>query len=235
VPAQEAELPSTVPLPVNDVKLTILIAEDNDYNYIVTHDTLLKYFPKSDFLRVHNGKEAIEAMDEDEYDIVLMDIQMPIMDGYDATKQIRINDQKTPIIGITASVLGTDIEQCLKAGMQAYIPKPFTENEFVHALNTVLNLPIAPIITPKNAERERQLFLEIIPVKIKSLQENIDAKAYKNIRDLAHTIRPQLVNNQLDVLASYCLDIQSSADEDSLAIAQQILQGLQHALNEKKK
>lgn len=76
---------------------------------------------------VENGKEAVEIYSKDKYDIIFMDIQMPEMDGYQATQEIRKLDgenKNTPIVAITANALDGDKEQCLEAGMNDYISKP---------------------------------------------------------------------------------------------------------------
>lgn len=76
---------------------------------------------------VENGQEFLDAMKRKHYDLVLMDCQMPILNGYDATEQYRSkenNDSHTPIIAITANVMTGDREKCLASGMDDYIAKP---------------------------------------------------------------------------------------------------------------
>ena len=74
-----------------------------------------------------NGKELVDTYlnsKKDQYDMILMDIQMPIMNGYEATKQIRTQDKNIPIIAMTANTFSEDIERCLKVGMNAHVSKP---------------------------------------------------------------------------------------------------------------
>lgn len=103
----------------------ILLAEDHDINRKL-FITALKY--RNLFCDVAmNGKEAYQACMQKEYDIVFMDCQMPVMDGYEATAKIRAaegSDQHTPIIAMTAHVMEGDREKCLQAGMDDYISKP---------------------------------------------------------------------------------------------------------------
>lgn len=113
----------------------ILLAEDNIVNQQVLVRILAKLGYKADV--VSNGKQAVQALEKYSYDLVLMDCQMPQMDGLSATREIRRRDlqQKIPIIAMTASDLARDREACTQSGMNDYITKPIDINE----LNTILN------------------------------------------------------------------------------------------------
>ncbi len=104
----------------------ILLAEDNATNQTVAAALLRKAGHEVD--SVTNGKEALEAVGRHAYDLVLMDVQMPVVDGLEATRAIRaLGDGKgaVPIIAITANAMAGDREDCLRAGMSDYISKPF--------------------------------------------------------------------------------------------------------------
>jgi CheY-like chemotaxis protein len=115
-----------VDLPMNlNKSLSILLAEDNLVNQIVTQRMLSKLGYRSDLAA--NGFEVLQALERQHYDVVLMDVQMPEMDGLETTRMIRQRwaDEETPIIiAMTASALKGDREACLAAGMDDYVSKP---------------------------------------------------------------------------------------------------------------
>jgi CheY-like chemotaxis protein len=104
--------------------LWILLAEDNASSQKVTLQMLRKLGYRGDLAA--NGQEAIQALKRQHYDLVLMDVKMPVMDGYDATREIRrLWPENGPkIIALTAYALAGDREKCIEAGMDGYIAKP---------------------------------------------------------------------------------------------------------------
>jgi signal transduction histidine kinase/DNA-binding NarL/FixJ family response regulator/HPt (histidine-containing phosphotransfer) domain-containing protein len=120
--------------------LRILLADDNEYNRIVVNETLaLKSKVTIDM--VVNGEEAFHAVRDRQYDVVLMDVQMPVMNGIDATIAIRTKlkspNKDVPIIALTASTLREDIDRCLHCGMNSYVPKPFKAWQLINTLADV--------------------------------------------------------------------------------------------------
>ena len=99
----------------------ILIAEDNDSNYILMTYILKKYYQ---FERAKNGQEAVEMAEKGEYDIVLMDIKMPVMDGLEATKAIKESLPDLPIIALTANAFDSDRQLAMDAGCNDFLSKP---------------------------------------------------------------------------------------------------------------
>ncbi|GAB2557193.1 PAS domain S-box protein [Spirosoma aerophilum] len=106
--------------------LTILIAEDNKVNMLLASSLLEQMLPKAKLLKAVNGQEAIEQFQSGHPDLVFMDIQMPITNGYEATKVIRQLEigKRTPIIALTAGTVQGEREKCLEMGMDDYLSKP---------------------------------------------------------------------------------------------------------------
>ena len=118
--------------------LRILIVDDNEFNRIVAHDSLMIKADVAITLAT-NGKEALALLNEYDFDVVLMDVQMPEMDGYEATRHIRdpyssVRNHHIPVIALTASVIRSDLDKCKEAGMDDYVPKPFRVNELISAI-----------------------------------------------------------------------------------------------------
>ena len=108
----------------------ILMAEDNQINQRVGKLILQRAGFNIDL--VGDGREALEAHKTRPYDLILMDCQMPIMDGFEASRQIRSLDQQQPvIIAVTANALVGEREKCLNAGMDDYLSKPFQAEQLV--------------------------------------------------------------------------------------------------------
>jgi CheY-like chemotaxis protein len=107
----------------------ILLAEDNLMNQLLAKKIFKKWNCKFDI--ADNGKIAVDKLLQTDYDIILMDMQMPEMDGYEATKYIRNHlpspKSTIPIIAVTAHALVGEKEKCLALGMNEYIPKPFNQ------------------------------------------------------------------------------------------------------------
>ncbi|MEJ0033749.1 MAG: ATP-binding protein [Bacteroidota bacterium] len=115
--------------------MSILLVEDNDINRLYANSILKNWQCKIDM--AENGYVAVEKIKDNDFDIVLMDIQMPVMDGFEAAKAIRLGDppgNDIPIIALTANATRKDIEKCLAAGMNDCIPKPFTPEDLFRML-----------------------------------------------------------------------------------------------------
>ncbi len=134
--SKDSRAPFSV-LSESSFKSNVLLVEDNEVNRMVAIKILSKIGHKIDI--AENGKIAVEAVSYKRYDIILMDVQMPVMDGLVATQEIRSNDisqnKETPIVAMTAHAMKGDRERCLNAGMNDYITKPIKPAELTRVIN----------------------------------------------------------------------------------------------------
>lgn len=122
-------------------ELRVLLTEDNAINQKLAVGVLSRFGHQ--VVVANNGAEAIEALQKDQYDVVLMDVQMPVMDGFAATQAIRKAEKKTgehiPIIAMTAHAMKGDREKCIESGMDEYVAKPIRISVLKEKLRLVLN------------------------------------------------------------------------------------------------
>lgn len=118
--------------------IRILLAEDNEANILATGDYLRSH--GFDVTVARNGREAIDAIREDPPDLILMDIQMPVLDGLEAIRRIRGDARyaKIPIIALTALAMSTDQARCLEAGADGYLSKPVRLSELKQTIEGFL-------------------------------------------------------------------------------------------------
>jgi CheY-like chemotaxis protein len=120
-----------------DLGLHVLVAEDNIVNQKVARRMLERWGCRVDV--VGDGRQALEAVARVAYDLVLMDVQMPEMDGFDATAAIRRREartgRRTPIIAMTAHVMDGDRDRCIGAGMDDFVAKPMTAQALLQAVS----------------------------------------------------------------------------------------------------
>ncbi len=126
--------------------LRLLAAEDNPNNRQVLR--IILDMLGADVTFAENGAEAVEAWAAADYDAILMDIQMPIMDGMLATREIRRREAEAgsapiPILAVTANAMPHHVKECLAAGMDAHVPKPIRAAQLFEALTALLERPAA--------------------------------------------------------------------------------------------
>lgn len=125
-----------IEVPADHVAAKVLVVEDNEINQLVAAGMLesMGY----EVSTADNGVLALAALDDSQYDVILMDCQMPEMDGYEATRRIRNHENRlvasTPIIALTANAMSGDSEKCIEAGMDDYLSKPFEPELFEEKL-----------------------------------------------------------------------------------------------------
>ena len=116
---------------------TVLIVEDNNVNMLLTKTLIKKINTNTRLFEAKDGLEAVALFEKESIDLILMDVQMPNMNGYEATKAIRALEKgkETPIIAITAGILAHERERCFEAGMDDYLSKPIIKDD----LETILH------------------------------------------------------------------------------------------------
>jgi CheY-like chemotaxis protein len=123
--------------------LRILLAEDNVVNQVLVCRLLEKC--GHSVVVANNGRKALEELEKEKFDLVLMDVSMPEMDGFEAVAAIRAKEgmarARVPIIAMTAHAMKGDRERCLAAGMDAYISKPIQPKELVQVIKSLALVP----------------------------------------------------------------------------------------------
>lgn len=130
--------------------LKILVAEDNSINIQVARYIVSPLASEMKF--VMNGNEAVEEYKSGIYDIILMDVKMPVMDGYEATQAIRKiesekgSGERIPIIAMTANNMYEEIQQCLSIGMDGFLPKPFITDDVKSVIENLGNASLLALL-----------------------------------------------------------------------------------------
>jgi|GEM_PF-1305171 len=213
-------------------ELRVILAEDNVVNQRIVDTALKKRGHK--VVLAQNGREVLEALKGGEFDIILMDIQMPLMDGYNATIEIRKREQGTdkhiPIIALTAHALKGDREKCIEVGMDDYISKPIDPNDLIkkiekfeikedrlphfNSTQAVLNRKalLNRVEQDQNIAVElAKLFLVDTRKHTESLKDAIDKRQYDKIQELAHLIKGSAISIGAEKLSSSALLIWHAA------------------------
>ncbi len=156
-------VPNTVPVEATGLKL--LVVEDNPANQMVARLLLCKMGHAVEI--VGNGQEALERLDRENFDAVIMDCQMPVLDGYEATRRLRAGvmpraNAQVPVIALTAYAMPDDRQKCLAAGMNDYVTKPIRPAELCAAFLRCGLKSLKNTKTPKTAAADQTLSAGII-------------------------------------------------------------------------
>lgn len=247
----------SMPIPIifNTDKYKVLLVEDNLVNQEVARSMLIK--KGHTVVIANNGEEAVAIYKNESFDLVLMDVQMPVLNGYEATQQIRKIENSTakhtPVIGLTANAMKGDREKCLEAGMDDYVSKPVRFADLLSALDRVQQ--------KSNASRFGDLQLKTSLVNLNTLLENLDGdiELLENVLEkfepivlkhmesieinatkgntseialLAHAIKGQCMNVEMKNVIDLAGQIEVLARQNSLAELMPLVPTLKSALIE---
>lgn len=204
----------------------ILLAEDNAVNRKVVVEILKNKGFICDI--AGNGKEAYQACLLKNYDIVFMDCQMPVMDGYEATAKIRDAEgesKHTKIIAMTANAMEGDKEKCLKAGMDDYISKPIDFEKLLKMIEErpeqkvqydFINKSMDNFIANTGLEIEdaKEIFndyIEVIPVMLKNIEKALKSDDFENLRRLSHQLKGSSGNLRINEIYELALKLEGFA------------------------
>ncbi|MCL6494378.1 MAG: response regulator, partial [Ignavibacterium sp.] len=240
-------------------KYKILLAEDNLINQKVAIRTLTSFGYHVD--AVLNGEQAVSEHKSKNYDLILMDIQMPEVDGYTATKMIRKLDaplNSVPIIALTAHALLGDKEKCLVAGMNDYISKPVVAKEIVQIIDKYLGIhKNKPQGDKKVVDKASDLFdfdrlnqvslgdkefekdllgdyFKDAEIKLETLKEFISQRNLKKIQELAHTLKGSSYSVGAKAIGDEALGIEISAKSNDIESVEERMIKLTKVIRESK-
>jgi two-component system, sensor histidine kinase and response regulator len=201
---------------------------------------------------VNNGKEALVALKYKQFDLILMDIQMPVMDGLKATECIRDLEKSTgehmPIIAMTANAMKGDRERYLMAGMDDYVSKPIDPEELFSAINRITGkeklssqdqkkIPIDLNSALNKLDGDKNLLLELVKIieseykpALQDLKNSIDVKDFEKVREMSHYLKTSL--GSINAKSGYNLayDLEMKSKNKDLSSADEILNKLEYEI-----
>jgi two-component system, sensor histidine kinase and response regulator len=223
----------------------ILLVEDNPVNQRIAQRTLEKL--AAEVTIANNGAEALERIAATAFDAVLMDCQMPVMDGFTATQRIRAREQvqsgkRLPIIALTANVMSEDREKCIAAGMDAHLGKPIEPAQVIEALSRFLKGREAhpPIdrkalreLTGGDVEFERELAQTFVASGDQCLAEILEALKTSDldtVRKRAHSLKGASANIHAVDLSQVASSLENAAREKTLPVIDSLVAELAEKL-----
>ncbi len=226
-------------------RIRILVAEDNVVNQRVALKILDKLGFRAD--AVANGREAVESVEQMRYDLVLMDCQMPELDGFAATAEIRRNEgdaRHTPIVAMTANAMQGDRERCIEAGMDDYVSKPVRPEELAMAIERALGAlrqTPEPVIAPRAASLSSvldratlasrvgeddalideliDLFVGETPTALANLRQALESKDTAKAVLAAHTLKGSSANICAEAMRTIASEVETFAKAGDLDAA----------------
>ncbi|MDD3436207.1 MAG: response regulator [Candidatus Gastranaerophilales bacterium] len=207
----------------------ILVVEDSLLNCKLILKILENHGLTADL--ANNGREAVDAVKSKDYDLILMDYQMPILDGYRATEEIRKMESGTkhiPIIAMTANALSDDKLKCSQAGMDDYISKPIEIENLLDILDKYINKPknkneefnieniINEMMEELNFNKTEAIelfsdFLNVLPENFLKVEKNIEENNFEDLRKVAHKLKGSSANMRARNLSKLCAKLEKEA------------------------
>ncbi len=227
-------------------KYKLLLVEDNEVNILYTKKILQNWNCVPD--EAKNGLIALEKLKEQNYDLILMDVRMPIMDGFEASKFIRHNfdppKSQVPIIALTANAIKGDDEKCIQAGMNDYISKPFQPETLKNKIISNMNLagytkkvskPVNDTSDPSKStdltylremsDNDKGFILDMIqsfisqtPKDIENIWFHFTNEEFDEVANLAHKIKPSITFMGIHQLKELVLEIEDNAKKRKLEL-----------------
>lgn len=230
--------------------LRILLAEDNPVNQTLAHRLLTKN--NHTVTIANNGQEAFDLFSNNTFDLILMDVQMPVMDGFETTQKIRNlenqNGQHIPIIALTAYAMQGDADHCLQAGMDAYISKPIQIDQLFQTIEAHLNTASQPKAeTMQKTENEwlqnlggdQDLLQEIIriyldkaPQQISNIEKSIAEQDTNRLEQTAHALKGSVANFGAKTAQSLARQLEEMGRNKTMDEAPEKLAALKSALHD---
>lgn len=228
--------------------LRVLVAEDNPINQVLLKEQLEEL--GCSVMLCSNGLEALQLWQPRAFDVLVTDVNMPLMNGYELAKAVRQEDPSIPIIGVTANAMREEGERCMAVGMNHWIVKPMSLLNLHEGLCKVCSFPGAgaepfskvPATghgqhgSIKVSEKMRDLFVQTMQADIQSARTSLQQGDGASVQQLLHRMRGALVVVQAHVLADACGDIEEqiamrSLDSALAASAQKLLDEIADVLN----
>ena len=222
------------------MKLNVLLAEDDLVNQMITKDMLIQKGYGVDI--ANNGREALELFDNEMYDLVLMDVQMPEMDGIKATSVIREKEKRlnryVPIIAVTAHALKGDRERFIASGMDGYLAKPFDMNTLYNTINEIMHKVdineknMAKRVLDqtngmKDSELSKKSFIQNSIRQMNQIREAIKENDISKAEQLAHTLKGEALKLSEDVIKNMAFKIELALRREDLGEAYELLKVLE--------
>lgn len=208
-PPEEDRRPESPPAPA-EPPMRILVAEDHDTNRRLVQFMLEALGQRPDF--AGNGVEAVEAWERQAYDLILMDCQMPKMDGFEATREIRRREaagragKKVRIVALTANAMKGSRERCIEAGMDGFISKPFRIEQLRRALDSCRTPPAPPSAPAAASDPESPAVADLNPAQPAQLWNEIGGGAVRPILEDFIRDLPGMIDRLTELAKSGRLD-----------------------------